>query len=201
LPAVASVDETAVLFVECQRGVIGDLTTLPALAEAAAPARGAMGRLAAGARDAGVPVFHLLYAPLAGGRSYNRRAALMRATKRSADWTPDHPALQVVEEIGVGPNDIVMTRAQGMSPVYRTETLTVLRNMGVDEVVVAGVSTNWAIPLTVAGVADEDMSPVIPTDAAVGVPESHHQSMLKHALGFVARLTTVDELLSAWATP
>ena len=44
---------TAVLFVECQRGVIGDLSVLPALAEAAQPALAAMARLAAGAR---VPV-------------------------------------------------------------------------------------------------------------------------------------------------
>jgi len=29
---------TALLFVECQRGVIGDLSVLPALAEAARPA-------------------------------------------------------------------------------------------------------------------------------------------------------------------
>ena len=38
---------TAVLFVECQRGVIGDLSVLPALAEAAQPALAAMARLAA----------------------------------------------------------------------------------------------------------------------------------------------------------
>jgi len=33
---------TALLFVECQRGVIGDLSVLPALAEAAQPALAAM---------------------------------------------------------------------------------------------------------------------------------------------------------------
>jgi len=38
-------ERTALLFVECQRGVIGDLIVLPALP--------AMGRLAAGARAAG----------------------------------------------------------------------------------------------------------------------------------------------------
>ena len=68
------------LFVECQRGVIGDLSVLPALAEAARPALAAMGRLAAGARRAGVPVVHLTYQPLAEGRSAPKAVAAIIST-------------------------------------------------------------------------------------------------------------------------
>jgi nicotinamidase-related amidase len=196
---VATPEETALLFIECQRGVVGDLSMLPALAEMAAPVLPTMGRLAAGAREAGVQVFHLVYTPVAGGRSTNRRSPLMRATKVSMGWKPGDPETQVVDEIGVGPEDIVLPRATGISPVWRTETLTILRNMGIDEVVCAGVSTNWAIPLTVAAVADEDMTPVVPVDAVVGAPAEHHQSMLTHALGFVAKLATTDDIMAAWA--
>lgn len=190
--------DAALLFIECQRGVVGDLSMLPALAEAAAPALPAMGRLAAAARAAGVPVFHLTYLPLLGGASANARAPMMRFTKATAAWTDDHPAVEVVPEIGVEPGDVVLPRRAGVSPVWRTETLTILRNMGVTEVVVAGVSTNWAVPLTVAGVVDEDMTAIVPTDAVVGTPPEHHESMLRHALGFVAELTTTDELISRW---
>lgn len=196
---MATPEETALLFIECQRGVIGDRSMLPALAELAAPALPTMGRLAAGARQAGVQVFHLTYVPLAGGRSTNRRAPLMRATRASTGWMPGGPETEVVDEIGLDPADIVLPRASGISPVWRTETLTILRNMGIDEVVCAGVSTNWAIPLTIAAVADEDMTPVVPVDAVIGVPAEHHESMLAHALGFVAKLTTTDELVAAWA--
>ena len=191
---------TAVLFIECQRGVIGDLSVLPALAEEAQPARRAMGRLATGARAAGARVVHLTYLPLAGGLSASRRAPLMRATGRSAEWTHDHPAMEVIPEIGVGPDDLVLPRHQGLSPVHRTEALTILRNLGTDEVVVAGVSTNLAIPLTAAGAADEDFGVIVATDASVGTPASHHASMLQHSLAYVARLSTVDELLSEWSS-
>lgn len=197
---MATPAETALLFVECQRGVVGDRSMLPMLAELAAPALPTMGRLAAGARAAGVQVFHLTYTPVAGGRSTNRRSPMMRATKVSATWKPGDPETEVVPEIGVGPDDIVLPRATGISPVWRTETLTILRNMGIDEVVCAGVSTNWAIPLVVAAVADEDMTPVVPTDAVIGAPAEHHQSMLTHAMGFVARLTTTDELIASWGS-
>lgn len=195
---MATPEETALLFVECQRGVVGDRSMLPMLAELAAPVLPTMGRLAAGARAAGVQVLHLTYTPVAGGRSTNRRSPMMRATKWSATWQPGDPETEVVPEIGVGPDDIVLPRATGISPVWRTETLTILRNMGIDEVVCAGVSTNWAIPLTVAAVVDENMAAVVPTDAVIGAPAEHHASMLTHALGFVARLTTTDDLVTSW---
>jgi len=195
---MATPEQTALLFVECQRGVVGDRSMLPMLAELAAPVLPTMGRLAAGARAAGVQVFHLTYTPVAGGRSTNRRSPMMRATKSSATWQPGDPETEVVPEIGVGPDDIVLPRATGISPVWRTETLTILRNMGIDEVVCAGVSTNWAIPLTVAAVVDENMSAVVPTDAVIGAPAEHHESMLTHALGFVARLATTDDLVASW---
>ncbi|HEX3333105.1 MAG TPA: isochorismatase family protein [Acidimicrobiales bacterium] len=190
---------TAVLFIECQRGVIGDLTVLPALAEEAQPARQAMGRLATGARGAGARVAHLTYLPLAGGLSANRRAPLMRTTRSSEEWTPSHPAMEVIPEIGVAPDDLVLPRHQGLSPVHRTEVLTILRNLGIDEVVVAGVSTNLALTLTAAGAADEDFAVTVVTDASVGTPASHHASMLKHSLRFVGRLATVDELVAEWS--
>ncbi|HEY6474074.1 MAG TPA: isochorismatase family protein [Acidimicrobiales bacterium] len=189
---------SAVLFIECQRGVIGDLSILPALAEAAQPARQSMGRLAGGARAAGARVVHLTYLPLAGGNSASRKAPLMRRTSSNAEWDESHPAMEVIPEIGVDAADLVLPRHQGISPVYRTEVLSILRNLGVEEVVVAGVSTNLAIPLTVVGAADEDFAVTVATDASVGTPASHHASMLKHSLAFVARLATVDELLDEW---
>jgi nicotinamidase-related amidase len=192
---------TALLFNECQRGVVGDLSVLPALAESARPALATMGRLAAGARATGVQVVHLTYHPLAGGRSASPRSRLMRATAATAGWSDGHSALEVVPEIGVGPDDLVLPRHQGISPVHRTEVLSILRNMGIDEVVVAGVSTNLAIPLAVAGAADEDFAVTIPTDACVGTPPEHHASVLKHSLAFVARLVTADQLLEEWSSP
>jgi nicotinamidase-related amidase len=190
---------TALLFVECQRGVIGDLSVLPALAEAAQPALGAMARLATGARDVGVQVVHLTYLPLAGGRSASQRSPLMRATTSTAAWQESDAPLEIVPEIGAGPDDLVLPRHQGISPVHRTEVLSILRNMGIDTIVVAGVSTNLAVPLVAVGAADEDFGVTVATDATVGTPAEHHASMLRHSLAFVARLATTDELLADWS--
>jgi nicotinamidase-related amidase len=196
---VGSPERTAVLFVECQRGVVGDLSVLPALAAAARPALAAMGRLATGARQSGVTVAHLTYLPLAGGRSASRRSPLMRSTAATRDWHPAHPAYEIVPEVGVGADDLLLPRHQGISPVHKTEVLAILGNMGIDEVVVAGVSTNLAVLLVAVGAADEDFRVIVATDASVGIPADHHQSILKHSLAFIARLATVDELLAEWS--
>jgi len=191
-------DRTALVMIECQRGVVGDLSMLPSLADAARLVLPTIGRMASAARSAGAHVVHLTYLPLAGGGSTSRKSPLMRATKVSAEWTATSPEVQVVEEIGVDPGDIVLPRHQGISPVHRTETLTVLHNLGVEEIVIAGVSTNWAIPLVAAAAVDENFSVIIPVDAVAGVPIEHHESMIKHALGLVASLSTADELIAEW---
>jgi nicotinamidase-related amidase len=196
---VSDPEKTALLFVECQRGVIGDLSVLPALAASARPVVATMGRLAAGARAARVQVAHLTYLPGVRGRTTNRRTPLLRATKATAEWDHEHPAAQVVAEIGVEQGDLVLPRHQGVSPVHRTEVLAVLRNLGLDQIVVAGVSTNLAVLLVAVGAADEDFAVTIPTDATVGTPPEYHEAVLAHSLAFVARLATTDELLAEWS--
>ena len=123
----------------------------------------------------------------------------MRATKSTAAWQGSDAPLEIVPEIGVGPDDLVLPRHQGISPVHRTEVLSILRNMGMEDIVVAGVSTNLAVPLTAVGAADEDFGVTVATDATVGTPPEHHASMLRHSLAFVARLATTDELLGEWS--
>ena len=189
---------TALLLIECQRGVVGDLSVLPDLAAQVGPVLQRISALAAAARDAGVAVAHLTYAPLPGGRSTNRRSPLTRATAGTRDWGADRPGADVVPEIGVAEGDLVFERHQGISPVHRTEVLAVLRNMGMEEIVVAGVSTNLAVPLVAVAAADEDFGVTIVRDATAGVPASHHESMLCHTLAFVGRLVTTDELVAEW---
>ena len=199
MPAAGTPPELAVLFVECQNGLLGERSVLPAIVDAARPLLPAMSRLARGAREAGHLVVHLTYAPAAGNRSSNRRAPLFRGLlPQLDDWETDSDAVAVVPEIGVGPGDLVLTRHSGVSPTYGTETFKMLRNVGVRAVVVAGISLNLAIPLVAAQAADEDFDVVVARDAAAGSPPGHAASMLEHTVAYLARLTTVDELLVQW---
>lgn len=192
---------TAVLFVECQNGLLGADSVMRTIAEGARPQIDSMGRLARGARDAGVQVVHLTYAPVAANRSSNRRPPLFARLLPALDaWHPTHEATQPIPEIGVGPDDLVLQRHTGLSPTYGTETYKLLRNLGVRTIVFAGISVNVAIPVAATEATDEDFDVVIASDAVAGAPPEHVESMLRHTLPFIATLRTVDELLASWGS-
>lgn len=199
LPALPS--ETALLLIECQNGVVGTESVLPDLAAVVRPSLPTIARLAQGARENGVQVVHLTFSPLANNRSCNRKPLLFKGILRNMDdWGPDTPATHVVDEIGVGPDDLVLPRATGLSPTYGTETFKLLRNMGIKALVVAGVSTNIAIPAVLTEACDEGFDVVVARDAALGSPAEYAEQMMQHTIGMIARLTTVDELVAQWAT-
>jgi nicotinamidase-related amidase len=190
---------TAVLFIECQNGLLGEGSVMRSIAEAAHPVIPAMGRLARGARAAGAQVVHLTYVPVAANRSSNRRPPLFaRLLPALAEWHPGHPAVEVVPEIGVGPDDLVLPRHSGLSPTYGTETYKLLRNIGIKTVVMAGISVNVAIPVASVEATDEDFDVIIPSDAVAGAPPEYVESVLRNTLGFIATICTVDEVLAGW---
>jgi biuret amidohydrolase len=192
----------AVLFVECQNGLLGEASILPAIAEVARPLLPVMGRLAQGARDAGHLVVHLTYVPVAHNRSSNRRAPLFRGLlPRLDEWDAAHDAVAVVPEIGVGPDDLVLARHTGISPTYGTETFKLLRNVGVRTVVLAGISLNLAITLVAAQAADENFDVVVATDAVAGAPPEYAAAMLENTLAYLATLRRVDDMLTEWGVP
>lgn len=190
---------TAVLFVECQNGLLGPDSVMRSIGEAAQPAIAGMARLAMGARAAGAQVVHLTYAPAANNRSQNQRPPMFkRLHSRLDEWHATHPATEPIPEIGVGADDLVLQRHTGMSPTYGTETFKLLRNMGMKTVVCAGISVNVAIPMVATEAGDEDFDVIIPRDAVAGAPPEYAEAVLQNTLAFVATLCTVDDLLAEW---
>ena len=104
-----------------------------------------------------------------------------------------------------GGEPMVIPNAEGsrttpsMVALTETDERLVGQMLGMGDIVVAGVSTNLAVPLVAVGAADEDFGVTVATAATVGTPPEHHTSMLRHSLAFVARLATTDELLAEWS--
>jgi nicotinamidase-related amidase len=185
---------------ECQRGVIGDRSLLPELAEAAAPIVPNIARLAAAARAAGVAVVHTTAVRRADGRGANANARLFMATRRSGRAVvPGSPEAEVVPEIGVAEADLVLPRLHGLSPMHATELDPVLRNLGVRTVVAVGVSVNVALTNLVFDAVNAGYQVVVPRDAVAGLPAEYVEAVFAHTLGLLATLTTTAEVVAAWA--
>ncbi|MGE4605871.1 MAG: isochorismatase family protein, partial [Myxococcota bacterium] len=138
---------TALVTQECQRAVMGDLSALPDLAEAAGgEVISNIAELVEVARSADVPVIHCIAERRADGQGANANARLFRYMARSPlTLIPGSPAAEIVPEIRVAESDLILSRLHGLSPFQGTELDFVLRNMGVTTLVGVGVSVNVAI--------------------------------------------------------
>jgi len=192
----------AVLTMEIQRGVVGDLSSFPELAAAARDAGviANTARLLAAARAARVPVVHCT----AGFRSDRRGSApnaplisaMLRRPEHLVDGTP---AVQLVPELGPDPGDLVSHRAHGVSPFLGTSLDPTLRALGVSTVVATGVSLNLGIVGLAVEAVNLGYRVVVVRDAVCGVPADYADAVLRHTLTLVAMSATADEVAVAFS--
>ncbi len=200
LERLADPAHTALLTQECQRGVMGDLSQLPELADAA---RGAVTRnlsqLVEAARGAGARVIHCTAERREDGLGANRNARIFQYMARApVKLLPGSEAAALIPEIRRVDSDLVMPRLHGLSPFQGTELDFVLRNLGVTTIVGVGVSVNVAIQNLCFDAVNAGYQVVIPRDAVAGFPHDYVEAVFAHTLGAVATLVTSEELLRAW---
>jgi len=190
---------TALVTQELQRGVMGDLSQLPALAAAAKDQLPNMAALVRAARAAGVPVLHCTAEQRADGRGGNHNARLFQyMAKTPVRLVRGSEAAEIVPEIEVREEDIVLARLHGLSPFQGTELDFVLRNLGVRTIVGVGVSVNVAIQNLAFDAVNAGYQMVLPRDGVAGFPREYVEQVFAHTLGAVATLVTSEELLAAW---
>jgi nicotinamidase-related amidase len=192
---------TVLLTQECQRGVVGPDSMIPALAEAArtsgAPAN--VTRLVHAARAANVGVLHALAARRRDGRGANTNARLFVSVAREPNqqWLDSDAALPL-EEFGADDSDLTSTRLHGLSPIFGQDVDGLLRNLGCRTLVIVGVSTNVAIPNAVFDAVNLGYQVVLPVDAVAGVPVGYSDTIIRNSLSLVATTTSTDEVLACW---
>jgi nicotinamidase-related amidase len=191
-------DTTAVVCVECQNGVLGPDSVLPALAADSADLLNNVRRLLDAAREFGARVVHATYEGNLGGHPTGT-ARLWRALgPATADWAPGSAETSVVAEL-LAPSDLVLPRHHGLFPTLDSELLPVLKGFGVDTVVLVGVSLNLAITHSAGHLTQAGFELIVPRDAVGGTPPSYAEQVLNNTIAVLGRLTTVDQLIGEWS--
>lgn len=201
LCALLRPESTALLTVECQRGVVGPGGALPQLAAAArdSGALANVARLVGAAHTAGAAVLHAVAQRRTDGRGGNSNARLFRAAARlPVQQLEGSDAVLLAEEIPVAEGDLRVTRLHGLSPIAGTDVDPLLRNLGCRTLIVTGVSLNIAIPNAVFDAVNLGYDVVVPADAVAGVPADYAEAVVSNTLALVATVTTTDEILGAW---
>jgi nicotinamidase-related amidase len=83
-------------------------------------------------------------------------------------------------------------------PTLDSELLPVLKGLGVDTIVLAGVSLNLAITHTAGHVTQAGFELVVPRDGVGGTPADYAEQVLNNTISVLGRLTTVDQLIGEW---
>ncbi len=193
---------TAVVLQECQNGIIGTESGLPAMAEAARESGciEAVTRLAHAARAVGVRVIHSVFHQREDGWGDNTDLELFKVIDESpVKLRAGSAAVQVLDEIGVEPADFHIVRHHGVSPFPVSELDAVLRNEGVTTIIPGGVSVNWAITGLTFDAINRGFDVVIPRDAVTGIPAEYVEMAIDHSLAFVATIAATDDILAAWS--
>lgn len=201
LAALVDPAHTVVVTQECQKGVIGPQAALPQLADAA---RAEMipnaAALVHAARAAGVPVVHCVAARRDDGKGSNHNARLFHGMlKLPVKLLPGSEAVEVIDEIGVEPSDVVLTRLHGLGPMGGTDLDPVLRNLGATTIVGIGVSVNVGMLDFAMDAVNAGYQMVMPRDAVAGVPADYAQAVLDNTLSLIATLPSTADVLAAWS--
>ncbi len=190
----------ALILLECQRGVVGDLSGLPALAENAQKGMiPVAANLVLAARAAGVTIIHCTAERRFDALGANTNARLFQHMSHV-----DNPLLrgsdaaQIVPEISVVESDIVLPRLHGLSAFHGTELDAILRNLEVRTVVGIGVSVNIAIQNFAFDAVNSSYQVVIPRDGVAGFPESYVEAVFEHTLAAITTIVESPDVTRAW---
>jgi nicotinamidase-related amidase len=200
-PSPPSADDptaTAVVCVECQNGVLGPESVLPALAADSAHLIENLRRLLDAARRSGLRVIHATYEGVLGNQHTGTARIWRVLGPATAGWAPGAAATKVLPEL-LSPGDLLLPRHRGLFPTAGSELLPVLSSFGVRTVVLVGVSLNLALPHTAGDLTQAGFRLVVPRDAVGGTPASYAEQVLTNTMALLGRLTTVDDLIAEWA--
>lgn len=192
---------SAVVTMECQRGVIGDLATIPSLRRAVVDADlvERMAAVADAARRSHVTVVHALATFRADRLGSPTNAPLLEfAAAIPGQLIEGSEAAELVPELGPHAGDGVSVRHHGVSPFTGTDLDSLLRSRGVTTVVPIGVSLNVGVLGLVIEAVNLGYRVVLPVDATVAVPPAAASGLLDATFSQLAVLTTTDALVAAW---
>jgi nicotinamidase-related amidase len=193
---------TAVITMECQRGVVGDLATFPALREAVLESNmlAAGGALLAAARLANALVVHatVAFRPDRVGSPTNA-PLLAYASTIPGQLLDGSPSIEVIPEFDRNESDLESRRRHGVSPFLGTDLDALLRAQNITTVVAIGASLNVGLLGLAIEAVNLGYRVVVPTDACVAVPASYGDAILNGTFRQLALLTDSAAVIQAWA--
>ncbi|SEE69748.1 Nicotinamidase-related amidase [Streptomyces sp. 3213] len=175
----------ALVVIDLQKGVVSALAA--AGRQAADTTVDRATHLATGFRRHGLPVVLVNVAGRAPGRTDTGGPA--NSPARSAGWA------ELIDELDVRPTDHVLTKRR-RSAFHDTGLDTLLRDLGVTQVVLAGISTGSGVESTARSASDHGYHVVLATDAMTDPDPEAHRHSVERVFPKLGETTTAAEVVA-----
>jgi gluconolactonase len=199
-PLRLDADRSALIIQDLQNDVIGEGG---AFADSGAPAHAKsqnvvanVRRLADAARQAGMPVIHVLYIVDEGAPGLKQNAPLFIGVKETNALVRGSWGAAPVEGLEPQPGDHVVEKMR-MNGFYDTRLDILLRGLGSDTIVITGAWTNMSIEHTARHGADAGYEVLVVSDGTSTTGDEWQQAALNYAMTNVARVVSTDEAVQA----
>jgi ureidoacrylate peracid hydrolase len=193
---------TALLIIDMQNGFLDGAGSMAAIGlpyQELAPAVDGCVQLVAGARSAGVPVIftRYVYEPgfTDGGLLPTELVPAMKEVNSLIRGTWD---AEIVPALTPREGEIVIDKSRPSS-FYGTRLEPFLTSLGIQSLVVAGVTTNICVETTVRDAGQRDYRTYVARDATAEFDPARHEHAL-NTMGFTfGWVVSVAEVLQAWS--
>lgn len=108
--------------------------------------------------------------------------------------------IEIVDELEPAPGDHIVDKNR-FSAFYAESFERLLREMGIDSLVVCGVTTNCCVESTVRDAFQRNYKAFVVSDAVGELGAKRHELALQTMRFLFAEVVTVDDILALWAPP
>jgi gluconolactonase len=199
-PLRLDANRSALIIQDLQNDVIGEGG---AFADSGAPAHAKsqnvvenVKRLAEAARQAGMPVIHVLYIVDEGARGLKQNAPLFVGVREANALVRGSWGAAPVDGLEPQPGDHVVEKMR-MNGFYNTRLDILLRGLGAETIVITGAWTNMSIEHTARHGADAGYDVFVVSDGTSTTGEEWQNAALNYAMTNVARVIATDEAVHA----
>jgi len=196
-------NKTAILIMDCQNDIVHENGKMAAISNGAMPkiikernVLGAIAKLAAAGRLAGVPIIHVRHAYRPDYADLPQNMPLLRGMKKGELLKDGTWGAEIHPEVAPQGDDLVIRKTR-VSSFYASELEAILAAQGITHLVLTGIATDGVVEGTARDGADRGYYIIIPEDTCATMSEEAHRVVLKGVLGFLSTVCTADEVIKA----
>jgi nicotinamidase-related amidase len=186
------VSTEALLIMDLQNGVVERFT------EGSGPLLHLLAETTAAARSAGVPVIYVRVAFRAGAPEVSPHNLTFSRLAGSGAMGEADAITQVHPALAPQPGDIVVTKRR-VSAFAGSDLDVVLRSLGVDTLVLAGIATSGVVLSTLRQAADLDFGLTVLRDGCLDADEEVHRVLMDKVFARQAAVVAAHEWMAGLA--